>query len=222
MQVQGDDIRRSKRIHRQGSEEQLVDHLATRGANGSLRLGRWMGRNDDTRAQSGWSQEQIRAVKERTAGSCFWMDRVLVRRLSQADLHLEKIEEIVVLAPHDVGESGEIRDNRAIAILAIQSHHGLAQWNGLRFHVRADRLDRLPQFSEIVAVACPRCPAKGANPLVRMGLEQSGPGPDSFPSLAPCIAMSTDLVQSAVCQWEIRGGWQGALASSLPCAIHIK
>ena len=155
---------------------------------------RWVRCDDHPYAWSCRGQKQIRAVKERTAGSCFWMDRVLVRRLSQADLHLEKIEEIVVLAPHDVGESGEIRDNRAIAILAIQSHHGLAQWNGLRFHVRADRLDRLPQFSAIVAVACPRCPGKGANPLVRMGLKHSGPSPDNFTPPAPEITRSANLV----------------------------
>jgi len=39
MQVQSNDISRGKRLNRQRREEQLIDHLAVCGTNGSLRLG---------------------------------------------------------------------------------------------------------------------------------------------------------------------------------------
>ena len=83
------------------------------------------------------------------------MRRLLVRWLGQAGLHLWPIEEIIVLAAHDVSQSSQIGHNRSIAILSIQAHQGLAQWNSLCFHIGADRLDRLAQFSEVFAVACP-------------------------------------------------------------------
>jgi hypothetical protein len=50
--VQGNDISGSKRIHRQGSEKQLIDCFAARGPDGSLRLGPWMGCDDDPCALS--------------------------------------------------------------------------------------------------------------------------------------------------------------------------
>ncbi len=70
--------------------------------------------------------------------------------------------------------------------------------------------------------ACSRCPRKRANPLVCMGLEHGRSRPNGFTPLAPEIAWSTHLVQAALGRWEIRRGWQGALASSLPCAIHVE
>jgi hypothetical protein len=48
------------------------------------------------------------------------------------------------------------------------------------------------------------------------------PGPDSLPTLASCIARGTDLVQSAVCGWEIRCTGQGSLAGGLSRAINIE
>jgi hypothetical protein len=57
---------------------------------------------------------------------------------------------------------------------------------------------------------------------VRVGLEHRRPGSDSFSPLAPKVAWSTHLIQAALCRWEIRGGWQGTLASSLSRPIHIE
>jgi hypothetical protein len=127
MQVQGNHISRSERAWRQGGVEQLVDHPATRGAHGSLGQGRLVCGNDDPCAWTGWRKPEVREVKECPTGSRFRVDRLLVRWLGQAGLHLWQIEEIIVLAPHDVSESRQIRDNRSIAILPVQTHHGLVQ-----------------------------------------------------------------------------------------------
>ncbi len=119
MQVQCHHISRSKRIHRQSGEEQLVDHLTTRRADGRSGSGRRMRRDDHPCARSSRSQQQIRAVKERATRSRFGMGGLLVWGLGQAGLHLRKIEQIIVLASHDVGQSSQICDNGPIAILAI-------------------------------------------------------------------------------------------------------
>ena len=155
MQVQCHHIGRSKRLPRQGGVEELVDDLTTRRADLGAAFGRRMRGDDDPCAGPCRSQLQIRAVKEGARGSCFRMRRLLVRWLGQAGLHLWQIEEIIVLAAHDVSQSSQIGHNRSIAILSIQAHQGLAQWNSLCFHIGADRLDRLAQFSEVFAVACP-------------------------------------------------------------------
>ncbi len=60
-----------------------------------------------------------------------------------------------------------------------------------------------------------------SEPIIK-GKVTGGPGPDGFTPLASEVARSTDLIQAAVCRWEIGSGWQGALASCLPCAIHIE
>ena len=58
---------------------------------------------------------------------------------------------MVILAAHDVGQPLEIEDNGSIPILSIQPDHRLAQRNRLGFHIRADRLDGLEQFSTVGA-----------------------------------------------------------------------
>ncbi len=92
----------------------------------------------------------------------------------------------------------------------------------MRLHIRADRLDGLPKFSAIVAIACPRCPGEAAHPLVRMCLENGRARPDHFAPFAPRIARSADLVQPAPCGWEIRSARQSSLAGGLSRAIDIE
>src|SRR2546421_10908602 len=79
VQVESHHIGRGERAHRQGRVEQLVDHLATRGADLRRGLAGRMGGDDDPWARSCRGQRQIRAVKERATGSRFGMGRLLVR-----------------------------------------------------------------------------------------------------------------------------------------------
>src|SRR5260221_2698660 len=114
-----------------------------------------MSSDDHPCTRSCRGQKEIGAIKERAIRSRFGMCGLLVWGLDQAGLHLLQIEEIIVLAPHEVSESRQIRDNGTIAILTIESYHGLAQGNRLRLHIRADRLHGLPQLTAIIAVARP-------------------------------------------------------------------
>jgi hypothetical protein len=83
------------------------------------------------------------------------MGGLLIRGLGQARLHLRQIEEIIVLAPHDVGKSGQICDNGPIAILPIQADHRLTRLERLGLQIRADHLHRLPQLSCVGYFAYP-------------------------------------------------------------------
>lgn len=127
---------------------------------------------------------------------------------------MRQIEEIIILASHNVGQIGE---NGSIAILPIQTDHRPAQGKSLSFHIPTDHLYSLPQLSPVLAVTFARCPGKRAEPLVHIDLEHGGPGPNSFPSFAPCIARGTDLIRTALCGWQIRCGWQ----CTLTCTYRV-
>lgn len=122
------------------------------------------------------------------------MGGLLIRGLSQTSLYRLQIKEIIVFAPHHIGEPSQICDNRAIPILPVQADHSLAQWNSLRLHIDAHRAFRLSQLSPIITVARLSMPRKRANPLVRVGLEHGRPGADSLSPLAPEVAWSTDFI----------------------------
>jgi len=222
MEIQSHHISRGERAWRQGGGEQLVDTLPTRGPDFYRGIWSFPCGNDDPCAWSCWRKQEIRKVKEGPTGSCFRMGDLLIRRLSQASLHLREVEEIIILAPHDGGESSQVGDNRAVAILAVQPDHGLAQRKRLSFHIPTECPHRLPQFSSILAVARARCPRKRADPLMRMRLEYGCPSADGFTPLASEIPWSTHLVQTALGRGKIRSGWQGTLADRLPCAIHVE
>src|SRR5437016_2104153 len=102
MQVEGHDISRSKCLLWQGGVEQFVDRLATRGADFRRGFSRWMCGDDHSCARSRRGQEEIRTIKEGAAGSSLGMSGLLVWALGKTGLHLLQIEEIVVLAAHDV------------------------------------------------------------------------------------------------------------------------
>ncbi len=55
------------------------------------------------------------------------MGGLLIRWLGQASLHLRQIEQVIILAPHDVGKSSQVGENGSIAILPIQTDHRLAE-----------------------------------------------------------------------------------------------
>src|SRR6266496_930668 len=178
--------------------------------------------DDDPSAWSGRGQTQIRAVKERTAGSRFGMSRLLVRWPRETGLDLGQVEEAVIFAAHDVAQSSQVRKNGPIAILAIKSHDGLAKWERLCLHIGANRLHSLFELSAIVSVPCSRCSRERACPLMRVCLENGRARSEHFTSLASCIARGTDFVQAALCGWKIRRAGQGSLAGGLSRAINIK
>src|SRR6266699_7151393 len=102
------------------------------------------------------------------------MGRRLFRWQGETGLHLE---EIVVLASHHVAQSSSICDNGSMAILAIQTHHRLAERNRLGFHIRIDHLNSAVQLPAGIAEALV---PKVASPLLGVCLENRRARPDHF------------------------------------------
>src|SRR5260221_14070779 len=87
-------------------------------------------------------------------------------------------------------------------------------WPSCRDCAFADTVIALPGLSELsarVAVACPRCPGEGTYPLLRVCLQNGRARADHFAPLAPRIARSADLIQSALGRRKIRCARQGSL-----------
>nr|BBH86405.1 hypothetical protein KTC_11560 [Thermosporothrix sp. COM3] len=78
------------------------------------------------------SQRSLIGVRRRSGnqrGYGLWMSRLLVCGLGKTSLHLWQIEEIIVLASHDIGKPGQVCDDGTVAILTIQSHRSPTQGN---------------------------------------------------------------------------------------------
>lgn len=151
------------------------------------------------------------------------MDDELIWWLGQAHLHLLQFKDIVILPSHHIRQTSQICHDSPIAILAIEPHYGLAEWNRLRFDIPADRLHRLAQFSSVITVARSRYPRERANPLVRVILPHGRPGSDGLPPLASEIARSKRPGSKRRCAGGRSGGWgKAAYASCLPRAIEIE
>ena len=115
------------------------------------------------------------------------MGDLLIRWLGQANLHRLQIEEIIVLAPHDVSQPSQICDNRAIAILTIQTYHGLAQWNRLCVHIRADRASPLAATLRGLRHCLRPMPPKTCRSIDAYGPGARWSGSERFhPACAPC------------------------------------
>ena len=93
-----DHIGRSERADGQRCVEQLIDHLATRGADLRLDGRGFVGGDDDACTRPCWRKRKLRTVKEGPAGSRFRMDGLLIRWEGKASLDLLLIEETVVTA----------------------------------------------------------------------------------------------------------------------------
>jgi hypothetical protein len=190
MQVQLHHIGGREGPNRQSCKEEFVDDVvSSRSDRSSPARGRMGGHNDAAR-WAGSSHLKTRKIEEGTLRPAFWMGDLRIRGGEQAGLNDWQIKQMIVLAPHDIGESGQIYHDRPIAILAIQTHHGLAQWNLLRFHIGTDRLQGPQQLSTVIAVACPR---ERSQPLMRVGLQERGACAHHFAPLAAQMARSADL-----------------------------
>jgi len=144
------------------------------------------------------------------------MSRRLFRWQGETGLHLE---EIVVLASHHVAQSSSICDNGSMAILAIQTHHRLAERNRLGFHIRIDHLNSAVQLPAGIAEALV---PKVASPLLGVCLENRRARPDHFTLFASRIAWGAHLPQPAVGRRQIRRGWQSRFSGGLAGAIDIE
>jgi len=71
----------------------------------------------------------------------------------QAGLDFGAIQQPIVFAARDVGESGQIGKGRPGALLAIQTHKGVLFWEIVRLQVRLDHPHCATQFLAIPTIA---------------------------------------------------------------------
>ncbi len=143
MQVQLHDIGGGEGTTRQCRKKELVDDVvSSRSDAGGLARGGMGGHNDAAR-RARRSHVQPRKIEERALGPAFRMRGLSIGRGEQASLDGFLIQQMIVLATHDVGESRQICHDCPIAKLAIQTYHSVAQWNVLGFHIGADGLKGL-------------------------------------------------------------------------------
>src|SRR5450759_1653492 len=83
-----------------------------------------------------------------------------IRRLFEPGLNLRKSQEMVVLASHDVGQTGQISDNSSIAIVSIQPDDHLTK----RHRLRLCRGDSPPGLPAKVLHDSPRCLPQKTSP----------------------------------------------------------
>jgi hypothetical protein len=125
MQVQGHDITGGKGVLRQGRVEQFVDDSITRHSHSTLLAYRCpMGGNHNPAWLLLRTQSQVWTIVERSYDPALRMGEVLIGRQVQTGLHLRMLEQVIVFAAHDAGQSCKIREDDPIAVLAIQPHEG--------------------------------------------------------------------------------------------------
>ena len=129
-QVEVDHIGGCERDLGQGREEAFVDHSLSSHSNRGGRGTGWMGSHNDSAALSCCCHHQIGNIEQRTLGSRFRVCRLSIRRCFEPSLNLRKIEQMIVFASHDVGQSCQIGDNGSIAILSIQPDDHLTWLSG--------------------------------------------------------------------------------------------
>ena len=111
---------------RQHCKEEFVDHLLSGHSNRGRRGTGRMRCHNHSAALTCCCHHQIRNIEQRSPSPGFRMSGLSIRRLVEPCLNLRKIEQMIVLASHDVGQSRQIGDNGSIAILSIQPDDHLA------------------------------------------------------------------------------------------------
>src|SRR2546425_9159578 len=85
--------------------------------------------------------------------------------------------------------------------------------------IATDDHERASQFLPVLPVASV---SETAEPLRGMGLRNDGAGMNNFPTLAPGVASSTDLIQATLGRGQVLHLRQGALTGRLSGAIDVE
>src|SRR6266699_349259 len=194
MQIQLDDIGGDERLLRQLGEEEFVDDARTRDANPALLFAGWMGRHHHAAMHARGSHRHIRAVVEAAHKLAFRTTLELIWGQVQTRLDEWMIQHGVLFAAHHEREASQICKHGPGAILPIEPQQGALLRELVCSEVATDGPEDLAQFRPVEPVASV---AKRAEPLIAVGLADDGAGTDDFPTLAPCVASSTDFIQPA-------------------------
>src|SRR5262249_1654894 len=114
---------------------------------------------------------------------------------------------------------GENIDERcSLTVQSIESDQDLRKRQRQRFCVADDRSDRTQEFASILSIASV---AKGAQPLIAVGLQHGGSGSHHFSPFASGVAGSTDQIHATVGGRQLRCLWQRPVSCDLFGSVYI-
>src|SRR6266568_7037786 len=144
---------------------------------------------------------------------------MLIGREFQASLDLSALQELIVTAPHDKRQSGQVGKDGSRAILSVeaQQHTFFRVVMGLAVALNGRHCPT--QFGSVFPIAGV---SKRAEKLMRMSLQDGGTGTHDFPTFAPAVCPRLQRAQTSLGSRPIRRFWQGTLAGRLPRPIHIE
>ncbi len=220
MQIQVQHIFGGKSGSGQPGDEQFVDHATALLPDGWGSGGGGMTGDNQPHTRSTSGQGHVWTIVKGAGGSTFRVGTHLHGRAGKNRLHHCQIQQsIVTTAPDDAhSRVQDLSEHSSVAIQAIQTHQDLGGEKFVRRRIPGDHLESPLQFCAVIAIA--RSP-KGAQELMGMRLQKRGAGAHHFPSLAPLVARSTDLIKTTMRRrqrWEVG---KGSLASRLFGAIDI-
>ncbi len=192
MQVEGHHIGGGEPLLRQMGEKEFVDHALAGAPDAALFLGRQVGSHDDTAAAALGPHRDIGAVVESAHEGAFRATEVGMGGQVEPRLHGRMIQHRVVFASHHEEEAVQICHDSPSAVEAVQSQQGACLRQTVRSQLATDGFQCACQFLPVLPVASV---AETAEPLIGVGLRNDGARADDFPTLAPAVASSTDLIE---------------------------
>jgi len=144
---------------------------------------------------------------------------MLIGRQFEASLDFGSLQDLIVFAAHHIGQSCQVGQDGSCAILPIEAQQNTFFRVVMSLSVAVYGRDGPTQFCPVFPVAGV---SKRAEKLMRMRLQNRGPAPHDFPSLASGVAGSTQRTQTPLGGRSICRLGQGALTGCLACSIHIE
>jgi hypothetical protein len=158
---------------RQGREKQLVDHLVTRGPNGSGSGSGRMAGHDHPQARPAGGKRDAWAIKEGAGQAAFRVRDDGIWGRFELRLNLREIEQVVILATCDPSQfpGQQIEKGSRIPIQAVHTHNDAFGGKKNACRIRGHDVGRTLQLLAVITIAWPgeraelcgidpRCPEK--------------------------------------------------------------
>src|SRR6266568_1171526 len=156
-----------------------------------------MGGDKEAHDRSLWGEWHHQTIVEIANGSAFRMGYLGVRGQLEACLDLWQIKPAILFAPPNGPTLAreDLFHRGFVSIQSIDTDDDLREGKRKRRRVGRDGLEGLSQFFSVVAVSWAR---KGANPLMRVRLQNRRPGSPHLSSFACEIAFRAHLIKTTV------------------------
>jgi len=172
-------------------------------ADGGERCGSGMDSDDQAHTRPRRSESNIRAIVKRARRSTFRMSPLRIWRASENCFDCWHVQERIVLAPcdHPEARSEYVGQRCRVAIQSIEADQHVGMGKSQGSGVTPDHLQGAFEFAAILAVACP---PQRAQKLMRVGLQNGGPGSSHLSPFPPQIAGGANSIKTTMWVWQRR------------------